>query len=124
MPFKIVFLENDGIVHVTYSGTVAKDDHYSALKEALELCANKKSTKLLVDFSKLNEAKLSTLDAFSLAEHISTIKPVMHIAHVYTKQRKYHENIKFASSVETNRGKITGEFKSIKEALTWLRSIG
>ena len=74
MPFKIVFLENDGIVHVTYSGTVAKDDHHSALKEALELCANKKSTKLLVDFSKLNEGKLSTLDAFSFAEFVATKK--------------------------------------------------
>jgi len=123
MSYQIFFNEKDGIVHVVFSGTATKEDHYSALTAAIKLCDEKKTSKLLVDFSDLNLSNLSTLDCFSFGESVAGIEKEIHIAHVLSRHSKARENIRFASDVEANRGKMTGEFENIEDATTWLCSI-
>ncbi|MBN1847991.1 MAG: hypothetical protein JW932_05345 [Deltaproteobacteria bacterium] len=123
MSYQILLHEKDGIVQVTFSEPAIKEDHYAALDSAIQLCNEKKISKLIGDFSNLDSSTLSTMDVFSLGKLLAKAKQVFHIAHVFPKHSKVRENIRFASNVESNRGKITREFENVKDAIIWLRSI-
>jgi hypothetical protein len=123
MPYQILFNEEDGIVQVIYSGTAIKDDHYAALNEAIKLCDEKKTSRLLVDFSDQTSSNLSTMDCYAFGETVARIKQRICIAHVLSRNPEVRQNILFASDIEVNRGKMTREFDKVEDAKAWLRSI-
>lgn len=120
MAYKVAYDEKDGIVCVTYEGSVIKDDHYSAFDAALQLCKEHACSKLLVDFRNVNVSRLSTLESFIFARAVAETPTYLMIAHVLPMHDKANQNIHFASNVEANRGKTTGEFQTIEEARNWL----
>ena len=120
MTYQTIFDEKDGIVRVVFSGSPLKEDHYSALESVIQLCNEKKTSKVLIDFSGLDSSHLSTIDVFSFAEVVAKTKQILRIAHVFPKHLKARENIRFASSVSANRGKITKEFENVEDAVSWL----
>ena len=122
MPYHIIFDEKEGIVRITFTGISTIEDHYAAFSEALQLCEDHKSNKLLVDFSALDSSNISTMDVYKFGEFVAEIRQVLHIAHVFSSHSKVRENIEFASNVEANRGKLTGEFDDIDEAVNWLQN--
>jgi len=123
MPYQILHNDKDGFVQVAFSGMVIKEDHYAALDAAVQLCREKETTKLLVDFSDLDTSQLSTMEVYSLGELVAKIKQIHYIAHVIPTHSKARESIVFASNVEANRGMTTREFENLEDAIAWLRGI-
>ena len=120
MPYRVAFDEADGIVYVTYSGKVAKKDHLAAWAAAAQSCAEHACSRLLVDFHDLSVNTLSTMDCYSFGKMVAQSAQFLNIAHVFPKDPKACENVRFASTVEANRGKKTREFATVEEARKWL----
>jgi hypothetical protein len=123
MPYRVSFDEEGRIVHVTFSASAVKDDHYAAFDAALVLCQKHACSRLLVDFSGLCTSSLSTADSFLFGKAVAKAPISLRIAHVMPKHAKASENVSFASIVEANRGKRTGEFETIEQARNWLLSM-
>ena len=120
MPYRVAFDKADGIVYVTYSGTVSKEEHLAAWTAAAQSCAEHACDRLLVDFHDLSVNTLSTMDCYSFGKMVAQSAPFLNIAHVLPKYPKACENVQFASDVEANRGKKTGVFVTVEEARKWL----
>ena len=124
MPHKVSFDQKDGIVYVTFSVSALRADHYAAFDAASRLCQEHACSRLLVDFSGLCSSNLSTTDSFCFGEAVAESPTYLKIAHVLPKHPKANENVRFASNVEANRGKTTGEFQTVEEARNWLLDKG
>jgi hypothetical protein len=123
MPYRVSYDEENAIILVTFSSPAVKEDHYAALEAALQLCREPGCSKLLVDFCNLVTSNLSTMESFAIAETIARAAPHLMIAHVLPQNAKALENVRFASDVEANRGKSTGEFETVEQARNWLASL-
>jgi hypothetical protein len=124
MAYVVSFDEERGIVHVTFSGSAVKDDHLAAFEEAFRQCQEHACSKLLVDLSGLCTSNISTMDSFDIGKAVA-INPTfnLRIAHVLPTHAKARENVHFASTVEANRGRMTGNFDTIEQARNWLLGI-
>ena len=120
MPYEVSFDEDQGIVNVRVSGTATRDDHYGARDEAFWLCQQNGCSKLLVDLRELDTSGISTTGCFTFGVALSKTAPEVRIAHVMPANDKSSEDVEFTSSVAANRGKSTGEFKTVEEARKWL----
>jgi hypothetical protein len=123
MPYAVSY-DEDGIVVVTYSGSAMLSEHLAAFEAALRLCEERKCLKLLVDFSGLTTSRLSTTESFSFGEVVAKTPIHLRIAHVLPGHVKASQNVHFASTVESNRGKTTGAFETVEQARDWLLKAG
>ena len=123
MPYKVSFHKKDGIVYVKFLGSAVKEDHYAAFEAACQLCKDRSCSRLIVDFSDVRESTLSTLESFTFGEVVANTPRHLYIAHVLPKHAQARENVNFASTVEANRGKATGEFDTVEQARQWLLGI-
>lgn len=120
MPYAVTYNQADAIVNVQVSGAATKADHYAARDEALRLCQAHKCTKILVDLRALDTHAISTMGCFTFGESLARTSPVVWIAHVLPSEARAREDVRFTSTVESNRGKPTGEFETLEEARAWL----
>jgi hypothetical protein len=120
MPYSVSFDDKDGIVYVTISGPAVKDDHYAARDEAFQLCQDNTCSRLLVDLRDLDARAVSVMGCFTFGEALAKSSLHLRIAHVLPTDTKSAAHVIFTSTVEANRGKSTGEFKTIEKARQWL----
>jgi hypothetical protein len=120
MPYAVSFDEEDGIVYVIVSGHTVKEDHYSARDEAFRICQEHACSKLLVDLRDFDASKFSITRIFAFGEALAKHPSHLRIAHILPTEITSGEYVKFASTVMANRGKSTGEFRTIEEGRQWL----
>ena len=118
--YSLSFDETDVIITVKVSGTPTHEDHCVVRDEALQLCRDKHCSKLLVDLRELNTQQSSTMNCYAFGESLARLFPGICIAHVLPVSIKSKKDIKFTSTVEANRGAITGDFEDIVKAREWL----
>ena len=118
--YKVSFDEHAGIVIVQLTGEATHEDHSAARDDAVQLCLEKKCSKLLVDLRDLVTNLSSTLSCFSFGELLAKISPLLYIAHVLPTDAKSVKDVIFTSNVEANRGLLTREFSNVDEARHWL----
>jgi len=123
MAYEMSYDEQNGMVRVTGSGMVSKKDHYEAWKAAALLCQEHSCSKVLVNLRDLSTNSFSTMESFRFGEEVAMTPGFLHIAYVLPKPQKARENVQFASTVQANRGKSTGEFETVGEAMKWLLSM-
>lgn len=78
---------------------------------------------MLGDLHKLDTEKSSTTECFEFGEALAQgdIATATRIAHVLPKDNpKSVKDVRFTATVDANRGRITGLFKTIDEAKQWL----
>jgi hypothetical protein len=119
-PYAASFDEEANVVRVRVTGSATHEDHCAVRDEAIKLCETNGCLKLLIDLRKLCTERSSTMSCFSFGENLAKIPLRIRIAHVLPTDAKSAEDVRFTSSVESNRGKITGEFHNIQEAEQWL----
>ena len=120
MPFTVSFDQEGGIVTVRVSGEATHSDHRAALEGAQRLCRENDCSRMLVDLRELNTRLSSTLSCYSFGESVAQACPGARIAHVLPVDAESRGDVEFVSTVETNRGTLTGEFASVEEARNWL----
>ena len=118
--YTISFDRELGIIIVRVFGMATHDDHFAARDEAIKLCHKEHCSKLLVDLRKLNTQYSSTMDCFSFGKSVSSLYPGLIVAHVLPYETKSKKDVKFTSTVETNRGITSKEFEDIDKAKNWL----
>ncbi len=120
MPYKVSYDTNDNIVIVRISNIATIEDHLAAREQAFKLCKENNCFQLIVDLSEMTFNKMTTMECFSFGE--SFVEPFigLRIAHVMPVDSKSRADVRFASTVESNRGNFTGEFETIVEARKWL----
>ena len=123
MAYSVSYDEENGIVHVAFSGSAVKEDHYAAFDEALRLSGEHACLRLLVDLSSLCTSSISTMESFDIGVAVAKTPLNLRVAHVFPAHAKARENVRFASNVEANRGRTTGEFETIERARNWLLSV-
>lgn len=122
MSFRVAFNEKTGIITVKIYGAASKREHLTARDKALRLCKSKQCSKVLVDLRKLTTMSLSTMGCFEFGKFVAQTVPIVQIAHVLPDDIASQKDVIFTSMVESNRGKITREFGSLKKARHWLIS--
>ena len=120
MPYSVSFDDKDGIVYVTISGPAVKDDHYAARDESFKLCQDNVCSRLLVDLRELDASAFSSMGCFTFGEALAKSPLRLRIAHVLPTDTKSAAQVIFTSTIEANRGKSTGVFKTTEEAIQWL----
>jgi len=118
--FSVSLDQNGDIVIVRVVGDAAHEDHCAAMDEAVRLCREHKCSRLLVDLRELSTVRSSTMSCYSFGEALAGAPLPLRVAHVLPADDKSAEDVRFTSTVVANRGKPTGEFKSIEEARRWL----
>ncbi len=120
MPYSVSFNKDDGIITIRVSGKVHHDEHFAAYEEALRLCQEHMCSRMLVDLRELNTSRSSTVGCFLFGESVAKASTCLRIAHVMPADAKSKEDVEFTSTVEANRGVLTGMFETIDEAKNWL----
>jgi hypothetical protein len=122
MSYKVSYDEPNNIVLVQVSGKATHEEHLSAQKEAFRLCKANKCSVMLVDLLNLNTEKASVAGCYEFGESLAQadISPATRIAHVLPTDPKTVEDVKFTTTVASNRGRITGLFNTLDEAKQWL----
>jgi hypothetical protein len=123
MSFTVSFDPADKIVTVQMSGKASHKDHIAARREALRLCRENDSLKLLVDLRELDTENSSVMDCFAFGESFPLLSPKACIAHILPKDEKSKKDVRFTSNVSANRGLLTAEFESIDQARKWLKRL-
>jgi len=123
MSFAVFFDQAEKIATVRISGRASREDHYTARKEALRLCRENNSLKLLVDLRELITENSSVMDCFAFGESFPLLAPRACIAHVLPADEKSKKDVKFTSNVSANRGLLTAEFETIDQAKNWLAKL-
>ncbi len=122
MPFDVSFDAEMRIVTVRVYGSATREDHYAALRQSQQLCAQHGCRGVLVDLRELDASGVTTLGCFSFGESMATSKESRGIrfANVLPEEVQSARNINFVSTVASNRGALTQEFTTIEDAKTWL----
>lgn len=120
MPYNVSYDNNDKIVIVRISNIATIDDHFAARDKAFHLCKENKSSLILVDLRDMTFNDMTTLDCFTFGESFAKPFIGLRIAHIMPKDAKSRSDVRFASTVESNRGNLTGEFETFEEAKKWL----
>ncbi|MBN2437201.1 MAG: hypothetical protein JXL20_01220 [Deltaproteobacteria bacterium] len=119
MPYSVSFAE-EGFVLVVVSSPCTRDDHYSAMNQAVTLTERHVCSSLLVDLRELSTEAFSTTGCFTFGKKLAETTTHLKIAHVLPSDAKSSQDVRFTSTVEANRGKTTGEFSTVEEARQWL----
>lgn len=119
-PYSVSFSEHMGIVIVQIAGDPTHKNCCDARDKAVQICLENHCSKILVDLREMTTDKISLTSCFIFAEELSKKNLCLFIAHVLPRDIKSREDVRFASSVESNRGLSTGEFYNIEEARQWL----
>ena len=114
--FSVSLDEKGDIVVARVVGNATHEDHCAAMDEAVRLCGGHKCSRLLVDLRELSTVRSSTISCFSFGESLAGAPLPLRVAHVLPADDKSAEDVRFTSTVAANRGKPTGEFRSIEEA--------
>jgi hypothetical protein len=122
MPYEVSYDEQNNTVLVQVSGKATHEEHLSARKEAFRLCKENHCSAILVDLLNLDTEKSSTPGCFEFGEALAqgNVSPSTRIANVLPKEPKSADDVKFITTVATNRGRITASFDSIEQAKQWL----
>lgn len=120
MPYRAYYNNNDNIVIVRVSDTATIDDHLAAREQALKLCKENKCLQIIVDLSSLEINNMSIMECFTFGESFAKPFISLQIAHVMPRNAKSREDVRLASTVESNRGNFTREFETFEEARKWL----
>jgi hypothetical protein len=116
-----VFVDKDNaVVNVSVSGRASNAEHLAARDEALRMCREGGCLRLLVNLSDLDTAEMSTINWFELGESFARAKPRVAIANILPKNAKSRQDIRFTSTVASNRGLTSREFDTAEEAENWL----
>jgi hypothetical protein len=120
MSIAISFDPDARIVMVKVSGRVSPQDHNAARSEALRLCRENNTQKLLVDLCELNTEESTVMDCFAFGESFPLLSPLACIAHVLPTDEKSKKDVRFTSNVSANRGLLIGDFETVDQARNWL----
>ena len=122
MPYDISYEKKDDVVCIYFSSVDSKEEHFSALEDAWQLCLKHHCKKLLVDLSGLKKeiTSRSIVGCFNFGESVAKKLVGCKIAHVLPNIVAQSTEIKFISTVEHKRGVETQEFFSVEDALQWL----
>jgi hypothetical protein len=122
MSYDISYDEKEGIVNIHFYGIDTKDDHYSALNEACQLCLENNCKKLLVDLREVDikPTMRTAFGCFQFGESVSKKMLGFKIAHVLPEIESEVSDIMFISNVEFNRGVNSKEFNNLEDAKKWL----
>ena len=120
MQSTVFFNQTDGFVIVSISEKDSYEDRCAARDQAMQMCHEKNCSKLLVDLRKLKDERTSIIQSFDFGLSIAQKNSNLRVAHVMPTNAKSREDVKFASTVATNRGVPTEEFDTFEEARKWL----
>ena len=120
MSFNISFDPDAKIVMAKISGRVSPQDQNTARREALRVCRENNSLKILLDLRELNTQDITVMDCFAFGESFPLLSPKACIAHVLPIDEKSKKDVKFTSNVSANRGLLTGDFETVDQARSWL----
>ena len=122
MPYKVSYDEQNKIVVARVFGVATPEDHGSAQEESFRLCREKNSLRVLVDLKDLDTRLSTTLSSFGSGERTAEadIPALTRIAYITPKDPKSAEDLKFATTVAANRGRIIRLFDSAEQAQQWL----
>jgi hypothetical protein len=123
MSFKVVFDSGEKIIFVQISGKASPEEHHAARREALRLCRENNSLKLLVDLRELCTENSTVMDCFAFGESFPLLSPKACIAHVLPEDQKSKKDVRFTSNVSANRGLLTADFETIDQAKNWLAKL-
>jgi hypothetical protein len=120
MAYRVFVDKDNAMVNVSVSGRASKAEHMAARDEALRLCREDGCLRLLVNLSDLDTEGVSITNCFDFGESLARAKPRVVIANILPKKAKSRQDVRFTSTVASNRGLISREFDTAEEAKSWL----
>lgn len=120
MTYKVFIDKDNALVNVSISGKATNANHLAARDEVLRMCKEGGCLKLLVDLSDLDTEGISTTNCFEFGESFARVMPRIMVASILPKDTKSRQDVRFTSTVASNRGLIAREFDTDEEAKDWL----
>jgi hypothetical protein len=121
VPFRVAFLEDEGIVELVLAGVIDVASLQVAITMAGREGVERLSGRYLVD-SSAQLAGGNAFDVLSLAEHVAAMGPgfLERQAFVSPDEARAAEHIAFYETAARNRGLEVRVFPCREEALAWL----
>jgi hypothetical protein len=122
MSYQLSNRDTSGYVHFVVTGANTPDAVRGYLREALEICAQRRSRAVLIE-ENLTGPELRLVDIYSIVTE-SSEAPLAHLLKVaFVNVNPEHErsSTAFAETVARNRGVNVRAFATLAEAQQWLR---
>src|SRR5262245_55757117 len=119
--------DKPGLVHVNAQGLFSLDEAKKLFVEMLEIVAQHKAEKVLIDGRKLT-GEPKTMERFYYGEFAAQtvasfatrgVSPATHFAYVLDERMRDPD--RFGEVVALNRGMLVKTFDRVEDALKWLR---
>ena len=122
MPHQLRVHQGAAYLHVHVTGTNDPDAVRGYLREILEICANQRSTAVLIE-ENLAGPGLKLVDIYSIVSENSEYPRahLLKVAFVNVNSEHAAGSAKFAETVARNRGINVRAFPIVEEARAWLR---
>jgi hypothetical protein len=121
---RVFFEEKEATVQVELSGDAGHEDHCTARDEALRMCADKNTTRLLVDLRDLNTVRSNVTQCFAFGESLASGAQGIRLALVLPANADSKMDVEYTTSVATNQGATTRNFETVEAASKWLLEKG
>jgi len=123
MPYEVKLNEDDGIVEVTYRGTIALEERKKAVDEACALHENTRLYLVLVDVRELVMDE-NALEQLIFTEYL-TSQPQFNAtnAKIAVLHKEKDNPYAFLDNLVQLKGQNRAEFSDKKEARDWLRGV-
>ncbi len=125
MSYQLSSRDARGYVHFVVTGSNTPEAVRGYLREALEICAQRRSQAVLIE-ENLIGPELRLVDVYSIVIE-SSEAPLAHqlkVAFVNVTPDHARSSATFAETVARNRGINVRVFATIAEAQAWLRDMG
>jgi hypothetical protein len=119
--YELSITQAQGYVHAVVTGTNSAESNLGYFDELLRECIAKGYRRVLIE-ERLVGPRLSTTDVFNLASTMSGRASGLFDAVAYVDvNAKSESNAKFGENVAVNRGVRVKAFRTVEEAVQWLR---
>ena len=122
MSYELSVEQKEGYLHFEVTGDNEKETVKNYLAAIYEECVRRSISAILVE-ENLRGPGLRVLDIFRIAEEGSKTvgSAIRRVAYVDANQEHSDTNMKFATTVASNRGLNVRLFSTVKDAEEWLR---
>ena len=122
MSYELSVEQKEGYLHFHVTGDNEKETVKNYLAAIYEECVRRNISAILVE-ENLQGPGLRVLDIFRIAEEGGQTvgSAIRRVAYVDANQEHSHTNMKFATTVASNRGLNVRLFSTVKDAEEWLR---